>query len=99
MDKDFHALETYIGTNCANATNIPCCVPQIKDIVKTQHNLDRCPTVMDYNCERMVLYYGLPQALGKCRKPCENLQYSMIERDGYKILKDHMEQVSMKFII
>ena len=96
MDKDFHALETYESTNCANATNIPCWVPQIKDIVKNQHNLARCPTVMDYNCERMILYYGLTQAMAKCPKPCENLQYSVIERDGYKLRKEHMEQVCMK---
>ena len=92
MDEDFHALKTYESSNCVNATNIPCWVPQMKDIVdpNTQKNLDSCSYIMDYNCEKMVLFHGLVQAPAKCPKPCEKVHYKLIEKEPLEIPQEQL---------
>ena len=93
---DYYILKTYEGTNCANATHIPCWVPQVKDIVEfeTQNNLDKCLTIMDYTCEKEVLWQSMVNAGYKCPKPCEKLLYKLIEKEKFQISKDHLELVS-----
>ena len=89
LDEDFHTRKSYQFTNCVNATNIPCSVPQIKDIVdpETQNHLDICTYIMDYNCGKMILFHGLMAVGGvgqtqiKCPKPCEKLHYKLIQKD------------------
>ena len=89
MDEDFHTRKSYQFTNCVNATNIPCSVPQIKDIVdpETQKHLDICASAMDYNCGKMILFHGLMDVGGvgqtqvKCPKPCEKLHYKLVQKD------------------
>ena len=97
MEMDYHILKTYDGTNCVNATHIPCWVPQMKDIVEyeTQINLDKCPTLMDYNCERRVLFQSMIETGYKCLKQCEKLHYKLIEKEGQQIPKEDYELVSI----
>ena len=97
MDMDYHILKTYETSNCLNATNIPCWVPQMKDIVEyeTQKNLETCITLMDYNCEKMVLWYSMiDTALNKCPRPCDRLHYKLIKGDMYQIPNEDYEWVS-----
>ena len=93
MDKDFYGLKTQEFTNCVNASNIPCWVPQIKDIVNSnaQKRLEPCSSVMDYNCENMILWFGLQRTFPKCHKPCDRLHYKLIEREAIKIPNKHLE--------
>ena len=92
MDKDYYGLETYEFTNCVNASNVPCWVPQINDIINSnaQKWLETCSGVMDYNCENMVLWLGSQQAHSKCHKPCERMHYKLIEREAVKIPSKHL---------
>ena len=91
-------LKTYHGTNCANATNLPCWVPQIKDMVKseTQRNLAICPTIMDYNCEKKVLWQSMVDAGYKClsKRPCERLSYKLIKKEELPIPEANLESES-----
>ena len=80
MDKNFSSLESYYGTNCVNATNIPCWIPHIKDQIDTQNQLNKCRTVMDLNCELMVLYSGLEVRRTTCTKPCQSWKYILNSR-------------------
>ena len=87
---DFY-LKTYTNrTNCVNKRNTPCWVPHMKDIVniEVQNNLSRCAGLYEYKCESMALVYGLKQATSKCLKPCEKLNYKLIERTEFKITQD-----------
>ena len=98
MDMDYHILKTYEKTNCLNATNIPCWVPQMKDIVEyeTQKNLEKCTTLMDYNCEKMVLYHSMIDiGLDKCPRPCDKLHYKLIKGEVYQIPNEDYEWVSV----
>ena len=98
MDMDHHILKTYETTNCLNATNIPCWVPQMKDIVEyeTQKNLEKCISLMDYNCEKMVLWHSMIGiGLNKCPRPCDKLHYKPIKGEVYQIPSEDSELVSV----
>ena len=101
MDMDYYVLKTHQLTNCLNATNIPCWVPQMADIVEyeTQNNLDKCSTLMDYNCEKQVLFHSMVEMGYKCPKPCEKLHYKLIEREGNQIPMEHFDWVSISLYI
>ena len=97
---DYHIYRTNTYSNCVNASAIPCWVPQMKDIVEyeTQNNLDKCPTLMDYNCEKRVLFQSMIETGHKCHKPCEKLHYKLIEKEGQQIPKEDYEWVSTAII-
>ena len=93
MDTNHYFLKTYKGSNCANATQIPCWVPLMKDLVdvETQKDLEKCSTLFDYNCEKQVLYQSMIDAGLKClkEKPCEKMLYKVAERDVLQFPKEH----------
>ena len=93
-------MTTYHGTNCANATHVPCWVPQMKDMVEleNQNNLEKCPTIMDYNCEKNVLWQSMVDAGFKCinKRPCENIQYKLNKKDEVQISKGNLDSASLK---
>ena len=72
-----------MGNHCLNATNTPCWVPQVKDILDSrfQKNLDICPTIWDYYCELIILYKAGQMADSKCVKPCQTSQYKLTKLD------------------
>ena len=55
-------------------------------------NMTKCPTIMDQNCESMILYYGLEEASKKCTRPCQSTQYKLISKGSDK-LGDKIEAV------
>ena len=79
MDKELYQLESPMGNHCFNATNTPCWVPQVKDIIDAsiQKNLKMCPTIWDYYCELAVLYHAGQMAASECIKPCQTSQYRL----------------------
>ena len=79
MDKDLYQQSHYMGSYCFNATNTPCWVPQIKDIVdaSTQKSLKKCPTIWDYYCELIILHQAGEMAISECIKPCHTSQYKL----------------------
>ena len=79
MDKELYQFRSVMGTHCLNATNIPCLVPQAKDIVNisVQRNLKMCPTVWDYYCELVILHHAGQMASTKCHKPCQTSKYRL----------------------
>ena len=97
MDKDNYILKTYKWSNCANATQIPCWVPQMKDLVaeETQRDLDKCSTLFDYNCEKQVLWQSMVDAGYKClnKRPCEMMHYKLTKRDVMQFPKEHLDWV------
>ena len=97
MDGDHYILKTYEWSNCANATQIPCWVPQMNDIVdtETQKDLDKCSTLFDYNCEKQVLWQSMVDAGYKClrKRPCEMMHYKLTKSDVFQIPKEHLLRV------
>lgn len=90
MEKDFYQLNHFMGSYCFNATNTPCWVPQIKDIVDAniQKNLKKCPTIWDYYCELIILHQAGQMATAECIKPCHSSQYR-VTLDREIILSGH----------
>lgn len=91
LDMDYHIYRTNTYSNCVNASAIPCWVPQMKDIVasEVQNNLDKCPTIMDYNCEKLVLWNSMIDVASMCPKPCKRLYYKLIEKEELQVPKEH----------
>ena len=79
MDKELYQRSHYMGSYCLNATNTPCLVPQIKDILDAniQKDLKKCPTIWDYYCELIVLHQAGQMATSECIKPCHTSQYRL----------------------
>ena len=95
MDKHFDKLTTYQNTNCVNATTIPCWTPIITWFMAPEmlSNMTKCQTIMDQNCESMILYYALEEASKKCTRPCESTQYKLISKGSDKLGSDRIEEV------
>ena len=74
MDK-----KSYSVTQCLNATNTPCSIPQMKDVIDIDvvKGLKACPTIGDFKCEKMVLAQALGMGYLKCTKPCQKWRYQM----------------------
>ena len=71
---------TYKGTTdnlCPRAENVPCQVPQIKNILDSKKSkfLKKCPTVWDYTCQLGVLQYAWQYAPAMCPRPCKTWHY------------------------
>ena len=72
---------------CAQSKNVPCSVPQIKDIIEseTSGGLEKCPTVWDYMCELQYLVYIYNFAPTMCPKPCQTWHYKLYEAGRSKM--------------
>ena len=90
MSKELYQLKSYMGTHCLNATNVPCSIPQIKNVtVKgVQDSLQNCPTFWDYNCELIVLCDAMSMAGSKCTKPCQQSQYRLSLDNEWRMSKE-----------
>ena len=79
MGKELYQNPSILGTQCFNATNTPCWVPQVKDVLDAdiQKNLKMCPTIWDYYCELNVLYHAGQMSASECIKPCQTSQYRL----------------------
>ena len=98
MDDNYSVLDSYYGTNCANATNIPCWIPQIKDHIVTQDGLNKCRTIMDLNCELGILYSGLEERGRTCTKPCQSWKYKLSSRKA-KLKSTRVKEVCKQKVI
>ena len=101
MSKEPYQLESYMGTHCLNATNVPCSIPQIKNVtVKgVQDSLQNCPTFWDYNCELIVLSHAMPMAGSKCMKPCQTSQYKLTLDNEWRLSNETLDVKEANTII
>ena len=97
MNKSYDKLKTYQNTNCLNATQIPCWTPIITWFIAPEmlSNMTKCPTIMDHNCESMILYYGLEAASKKCTRPCHSTHYKLISRGSNKLGSEKLDSVTL----
>ena len=75
------------GDVCAHAENVPCRVPQIKNILEPEKwkMLKKCPTVWDYACEMGWLIYAWKYGPSMCPKPCKTWRYKSHVAGGTKM--------------
>ena len=95
MDKQYEGLKSYWNTNCVNATKIPCWTPIITWFIAPEmlSNMNKCPTIMDHNCESMILYFSLEAASKRCTRPCQSAQYKLISKGMQNLESDQIETV------
>ena len=98
MNKNNPLLESYYGSNCVNATNVPCWIPHIRDEIDAQNELNKCQTIMDLNCELMALYSGLDVGSKVCTKPCQSWKYVLNSRSA-KLSKYRLQEVCGQMFI
>ena len=72
---------------CDSAENIPCWVPQIKDILDPEKSklLKKCPTVWDFTCETNFLVYAWKYGPSMCPKPCKNWRFKSNDAGSSKM--------------
>ena len=72
---------------CDTAENIPCWVPQIKDILDPEKSklLKKCPTVWDFTCETNFLVYAWKYGPSMCPKPCKNWRFKSNDAGSSKM--------------
>ena len=73
-------------STCQQSTKTPCRVPHVKDILEndTYHNLSKCSTVWDFNCQKWIITLS-SQAINKCIRPCYNINYKVIPQSGLRV--------------
>ena len=79
-----YAYKGATGDGCTKAENVPCWVPQIKNILDTEKSmvLKKCPTVWDYTCQLGVLHYAWKYGPAMCPKPCTTWRYKSHDAGG-----------------